>query len=310
MAIIKPQEMDFTKDNIIMIISGLPGVGKTTAAFSAPDVLLIDTDNGVKRVAPEHRKDAEVCQTYEELLADMKTPEFAAYKTVAIDTTGAFIELLKDWAMRNEPNAKKKNGGFSQQGFGIVKSEFLRFSSELKKTHNVIYIFHTSKSKDQDGNFVYDLMCEGATKEVVWQPADLGAYMQIIGNDRYLCFDPTQSYSAKSSYGIKGMYKLPELKPGEPNDFISRLFEKVKENIAKEKEAFAPKQEQYEKVIDEGRRIIETIEDAETFAAAKKAVKGLEHSLTSEKELQALLKEKMTELGIVYNKDTKTYEQK
>ena len=310
MAIIKPQEMDFSKDNIIMIISGLPGVGKTTVAFSAPDVLLIDTDNGVKRVAPQHRKDAAVCQTYEELLADMKTPEFAKYKTVAIDTTGAFIELLKDWAMRNNPSANKKGGGISQQGFGIVKSEFLRFSSELKKTHNVIYIFHTSKGKDQEGNAVYDLMCEGAAREIVWQPADLGAYMQIIGNDRYLCFTPTQSYSAKSSYGIKGMIKIPELKEGETNGFISQLFEKVKENMAKEKEAFAPLQKQYEKVMADGRLILENICDAETFAAAKKAIKELEHSLTSEKELQGLLKDKMAELGITYNKDTKTYEQK
>lgn len=310
MAIMKPQEMDFSKDNIIMIISGLPGVGKTTVAFSAPDVLLIDTDNGVKRVAQEHRKDTVVCKTYEELLADMKTPEFAAYKTVAIDTTGAFIELLKDWAMRNNPTANKKGGGISQQGFGIVKSEFLRFSAEIKKTHNIIYIFHTSKSKDQEGNAVYDLMCEGAAREIVWQPADLGAYMQIVGNDRYLCFTPTQSYSAKSSYGIKGMVKVPELKEGEPNELISKLFEKVKESIAKENEAFAPKQAQYEKTMADGRLILETIENAETFAAAKKAVKGLEHSLTSEKELQALLKEKMTELGITYNKETKTYEQK
>lgn len=310
MAIIKPQEMDFSKDNIIMIISGLPGVGKTTVAFSAPDVLLIDTDNGVKRVNPQHRKDASVCQTYEELLSDMKTPEFAQYKTVAIDTTGAFIELLKDWAMRNNPSANKKGGGISQQGFGIVKSEFLRFSAELKRTHNVIYIFHTSKSKDQEGNFIYDLMCEGAAREIVWQPADLGAYMQIVGNDRYLCFTPTQSYSAKSSYGIKGMIKIPELKEGEPNEFITQLFEKVKKNMAEENKAFAPQKEAYEKVMEDGRQILETITDIETFEVAKKTLESLEHSLTSEKELRSLLKDKMAELGITYNKETKSYEQK
>lgn len=310
MAIIKPQEMDFSKDNIIMIISGLPGVGKTTVAFSAPDVLLIDTDNGVKRVNPQHRKDASICQTYEELLEDMKTPEFAKYKTVAIDTTGAFIELLKDWAMRNNPSANKKGGGISQQGFGIVKSEFLRFSAELKRTHNVIYIFHTSKSKDQEGNFIYDLMCEGAAREVVWQPADLGAYMQIVGNDRYLCFTPTQSYSAKSSYGIKGMIKIPELKEGEPNEFIAQLFEKVKKNMAEENKAFVPKKDAYEKVMADGREIIETICDVQSFESAKNAVEALEHSLTSEKELRSLLKDKMAELGITYNKETKSYEQK
>lgn len=50
MPIVKPTEMDFSNKNIIMIISGLPGTGKTTLALSAPDVLLIDTDEGMARV--------------------------------------------------------------------------------------------------------------------------------------------------------------------------------------------------------------------------------------------------------------------
>lgn len=310
MAIIKPQNMNFSEDNIIMIISGLPGVGKTTVAFSAPDVVLIDTDRGVKRVAPEHRKDAVICKDYEELLEDIKTPEFMAYKTVAIDTTGSFIELLKDWAMRNNPSANKKGGGISQQGFGIVKSEFLRFSAELKKTHNVIYIFHTSKSKDKDGNFIYDLMCEGAAREVVWQPADLGAYMQVIGTDRYLCFTPTQEYSAKSSYGIKGLVKIPELTEGAQNNFLSVLFGKVKDNIAKESKDFSEQKIVYDKAMESGIKIISTVNDIKTLEKAISDIEKLDHSLTSKKEIQSHLKAKMEECGITYNREKKCYEQK
>ena len=44
--------MDFSNKNIIVIISGLPGVGKTTLALSAPDVVLIDADEGMARVNP------------------------------------------------------------------------------------------------------------------------------------------------------------------------------------------------------------------------------------------------------------------
>ena len=86
--IVKPENMDFSKKNIIMIISGLPGVGKTTLALSAPDVVLIDADEGLSRVKPEHRKDSSMVKTYEELLADIKSFE-GRYKTVAIDTCGA-----------------------------------------------------------------------------------------------------------------------------------------------------------------------------------------------------------------------------
>ena len=119
--IVKPESMDFSNKNIIVIISGLPGVGKTTLALSAPDVVLIDADEGLSRVKPEHRKDSSMIKTYEELLADIKSFE-GHYKTVAIDTCGALIDLMKDWAMRNEPSASKKSGGFSQQGYGFVKT--------------------------------------------------------------------------------------------------------------------------------------------------------------------------------------------
>lgn len=310
MSIVKPSNMNFEKDNIIMIISGLPGVGKTTLAFSAPKTVLIDVDNGVKRVRADHRGDAIFVKTYEELLSDIKSKEFAEYETAVIDTTGAFIELLKDWAMRNNPSACKKGGGISIQGYGIVKSEFLRFSNELKKTHNVIYLFHTTKDKDKDGNPVYDLMCEGAARETVWQPADLGAYFQIIGNKRYLCFSPTQEYSAKSSYGIKGMIEIPELKDGEPNVFLTQLFERVKENIQAESEAFKPKKEAYDKVMNEGKELIEKVKVASDIQATLDEINKMEHSLTSEKELKALLKNKMAELNIVWNAESKAYEQK
>ena len=53
--IVKPENMDFSNKNIIMIISGLPGVGKTTLALSAPDVVLIDADEGMDRFNPAHR---------------------------------------------------------------------------------------------------------------------------------------------------------------------------------------------------------------------------------------------------------------
>ena len=146
MAIITPDKMDFSNKNLILIISGLPGVGKTTLSLSAPDVLLIDADEGMARVTPAHRKDSSICKTYEELLEDVKTAE-GKYKTIVIDTCGALIDMLKDWAVRTDTKASKSSGGISLQGFGVVKTEFLRFSAELRKKFNVIFLFHESKEK-------------------------------------------------------------------------------------------------------------------------------------------------------------------
>ena len=57
-----------------------------------------------------------------------------------------------------------------------------------------------------------------------------------------------------------------------------------------------------------GKLAIETIEKPEDVPEAMKAIKGLTHALTSERELKAALTERIKELGIVYNKETKAYE--
>ncbi len=307
MAIKKPTEMNFSDKNIIMIISGLPGTGKTTLALSAPDVLLIDTDEGMARVNPAHRKDSSICKTYEEILSDLKAAE-GQYKTIVIDTCGALIEYMKDWAIRTDPKASKKDGGFSLQGYGTIKTEFLRLSAELRKKFNVIYLFHENMTRNGDEGVFYDLVVEGSAKVICWQPADLGAHLFIQNGRRYLGFTPTEQYSAKSAYGIKGLVEVPELKDGEPNDFLTKLFSKVRENLNKESNELAPQKEAYSKAMVSARFIVESVQTPEDVADAAKSIKALEHSLTSEKEATALLKARINELGIVWNKQTKQYE--
>ena len=305
MAIIKPENMDFSNKNIIMIVSGLPGVGKTTLALSAPDVVIIDADEGMARVNPAHRKDASMCKTYEELLEDVKS-FVGTYKTVVVDTGGSLIDMLKDWAMRNEPSANKKSGGFSQQGFGFVKQEFLRLSAELRKNFNVIYLFHVSKDKQNDEVF-YDLVCEGSAKNLVWQPADLGAYMHIINGERYLGFTPTMNYNAKSAYGIKGLVKVPELQDGDPNDFLTKLFEQARANMKAESDSLKPQKEAYEVAINKGQAIIKGIQKPEDCIPALNEIRGLQHGLTSLKELEAAFKKKVKGLGYKYDAGKKAY---
>ena len=305
MPIVKPENMNFSNKNIIMIISGLPGTGKTTLALSAPDVLLIDTDEGMARVNPAHRKDASVCKTYEEILADVKAAE-GQYKTIVIDTCGALIEYMKDWAMRTDPKASKKDGGFSLQGYGIIKSEFIRFSAELRKKFNVIFLFHENITK-QDENIFYELVVEGSARTVVYQPADLAAHLFIQNGRRYLGFTPTEQYSAKSAYGIKGLIEVPELAEGEPNDFLTKLFAKVRANLNAESKALAPEKAKYEQAMVEAREFISNVDKPEDVSECVKAIKTLDHALTSEKEATALLKNRIAELGIIYDKATKAY---
>ena len=306
MAIKKPSEMNFSNKHLILILSGLPGTGKSTLAASAPKALMADLDDGLARMKAEHRIDASVSLTYEEFLADLKAAE-GEYETIIIDTCGALIDLMKEWAMRTDPKASKANGGFSLQGYGIIKSEFIRLSAELRKKFNVVYVFHEQMTKNGDEGVFYELVVEGSARTLVYQPADLAGHLFIDHGKRYIGFTPTEQYSAKSAYGIKGIIEIPELKDGDPNDFLTKLFAKVRSNLAAEGEATAPQKVKYIAAIAEAKNICECVNAPEDVPEAVKAISSLDHALTSSKEAKAMLKARMDELGIVYDKANKVY---
>lgn len=301
----QPEEMTFSDKTFSMILYGSPGVGKTTLALSAPDPIIIDFDRGISRVKAQHRKPTIVCDTYEEVLEDLNSPEVAGCKTIIIDTGGSFVTFLQDWAMRSNPAVnRQKNGAISLKGFGAVKSEFNRFTSQIKDVmkKNIIYVFHSQEQTDKDGNAQQRLMCEGAAKNTVWTPCDFGGYVQMIGDSRVVCFTPEQEFFAKGCHGISGRYPVPQLSPSDNNDFLTRLFEKAKANIAAENDAFAPLREQYDKAMIRVSEILEGVVDAETANAAVKSIPNLEHALTSLKESSAMLKAKTDSLGLKLTK--------
>lgn len=312
MAIVQPEEMDFSKKKFSMIICGSPGVGKTTLALSAPNPVLIDFDQGISRVRAAHRKTAILSDTYEEVLQDMQTEAVKQAETIIIDTGGSFITYLQDWAMRSNPTAnKQKNSNtISQKGFGAVKAEFVSFTNRLTYTmdKHVIYIFHTVEEKDGD-TVKQRLMCEGSARNIVWQPCDLGCYIQMLGEKRYMGFTPTEQYFAKGCYGIAGLREIPELSEDRPNDLLTRLFSEARANISKESSEMAVPRKMYAAAMEQGRKLADSIQDPDSATAALSAAKGIEHALTSEREIRALLASRIKRLGYSWDEKGKRYVQ-
>ena len=310
MAVVTPNEMDFSNKNFSMIISGSPGIGKTTLALSAPNPILVDFDGGISRVKARHRKTTIVGDTYEEVLKDLETsPAVKAAETIVIDTGGALITYLQDWAMRDNPTLnKQKNGAISLKGFGAVKSEFVRLTNKLQYTmkKNVIYVFHTTEEKDGDVT-KQRLMCEGAARNIVWQPCDLGCYFQLVGEKRYLGFTPTEQYFAKGCYGISGLVEVPELTDSTPNDLLTRLFARARENIAAEAAEGAADAQKYQEAMEQVREVMASVADAGSATKAANAIRRIPHALSSEREARAMLAAKAKELGIKWDKAEGAY---
>lgn len=308
----QPSNMTFENKKFSMIIYGSPGLGKTTLALSAPNPILIDFDRGISRVKAYHRQLTITCSNYEEVLKDIESDEVKACETIIIDTGGSFVTYLQDWAMRSNTANRQKNGAISLKGFGVVKAEFERFTNYIRDAlnKNVVYVFHSDEQKDTDGKVTQRLQCEGAARNMVWKPCDFGGYMQMQGDKRTITFTPSPEFFAKGCYGIEGPKDIPEIGPEIKNDFLTKLFEKAKKNIADENEALAPLKEKYNAAMNEAHKIVDEIKTVDDANAAIVSLPAIEHALTSKVEAKALLSAKANELGLEWDGKAKTHKKK
>ena len=66
----------------------------------------------------------------------------------------------------------------------------------------------------------------------------------------------------------------------------------------------------YDTAMAQAREVCAAVNKPEDVAPAAQFIKSIDHALTSEKESTAMLKARISELGIVWNKANRTYEYK
>jgi len=298
-----PNEIQEGAKKIRILVAGYPGIGKSTLALSAPNPLHIDVDFGIDRIEPRYRKPYIQPKDYEEVLEDLTPMNTQGFDTLVFDTGGKLISLMSLWAIRQDPKNKKRDGSLSLQGYGVVKREFNRLMDycfyELHK--NVVIVFHAIEEKDND-SVRLRLKVEGGTKNDVWEPMDLGGFVEIYGNDRTIGFSNCERYFAKGTRGIKGVRKIPELLPTSPNDFLTKLFEEYNSKAAEEVEFNNKQREAFEAAMAIGREIISSIVDVESANAAMPKIKEIEHALTSQREISTAFNAKIKELNLFFDR--------
>lgn len=303
----KPNEVVTAKKKIRFLLAGFPGIGKTTLALSSPKPLLIDVDRGIDRVSARNRKDFIQPETYEELLSDLKS-DLSDYETLVFDTGGKLLDLMKPYVIKQDAKNGQKDGQtLSIKGYGAVGKEFQRLMDyafyQLNK--NVVVIFHAKEDKDGDATKLR-ILVEGSTKDNVWQPMDLGGFVEMYNGKRTIGFDNCERYYAKGTHGIKGIIDVPNLDDGTPNDFLTKLFDKVNQNIADEQKYFDEQNKEYEKVMNEISPSIENMTE-DTVNDVMNLIRNAKHVLTSEKELKHQFKQKLDSLNMKWDFDQKKY---
>lgn len=307
----RPDEVVQTTKKIRMIIAGFPGIGKTTLGLSAPKPLLIDVDRGIDRVQAKNRKDFTQPITYEELLQDLKS-DLSSYETLVFDTGGKLLDLMKPYVIKQDSKNGQKDGTtLSIKGYGAIGKEFQRLMdyAYYNLNKNVVVLFHAKEDKDGEATKLR-ILVEGSTKDNVWQPMDLGGFMEMYNGKRTIGFDNCERYYAKGTHGVKGVIDLPDLdNPNIPNDFLTKLFEKVNQSIREEATYFEEQKKNYEKVMSEVGNSIENMTE-ENIDSVMEILKTAKHVLTSEKELRFMFKKKIESLGMVWDFDKRKYVKK
>lgn len=307
----RPDEVVQTTKKIRMIIAGFPGIGKTTLGLSAPKPLLIDVDRGIDRVQAKNRKDFTQPITYEELLQDLKS-DLSSYETLVFDTGGKLLDLMKPYVIKQDSKNGQKDGTtLSIKGYGAVGKEFQRLMdyAYYNLNKNVVVLFHAKEDKDGEATKLR-ILVEGSTKDNVWQPMDLGGFMEMYNGKRTIGFDNCERYYAKGTHGVKGVIELPDLNnPNIPNDFLTKLFQKVNESIREEATYFEEQKKNYEKVMSEVGNSIENMTE-ENIDSVMEILKTAKHVLTSEKELRFMFKKKIESLEMIWDFDKRKYVKK
>ena len=319
MAIKKATELDFSNKKVAILISGRANIGKTSLALSAHKPLLIDLENGIDRVETCYRKDVVVNddlpfdQRYEAFVKDLTNADLSDYDTIIVDTLDKLFDLLVPVVIRENPkNAQNDGKTLSLKGYGAVGvkiSDFIRLVESLGK--NVVLISHTVEKTDGDVTKVR-LAIPGSTKDSIWNDIDIGGYIEYIGKDRTIGFSPTERYDAKGVHGVKGIYKIPELKSAkdggkaEDNHFLSDLIDTVINDLNSTNEQYRKDLEVYKnavKIVPE----IQSCNNVDTLNELVEKIKITPHALTSRKELLSHVSLKAKELKSTYDKESGKY---
>ena len=87
MSLIKKSNELVIPTTVKMMIYGQAGMGKSTVALSAPKPLLLDFDNGVKRMNMAHLENIDTVQvTSWNDVQQVLQEDLSAYQTIVVDT--------------------------------------------------------------------------------------------------------------------------------------------------------------------------------------------------------------------------------
>ncbi len=288
-----------------MLIYGQPGIGKSTAGVSAPNPVLIDCDNGVYRIAPEHRPPFLPVNSYDEVLAVLAGDEIKPFDTIVIDTAGKLLDYMGKYIIKNDPKMGRKDGMLTLQGYGVRKYEFINLlrSVSIMRKH-LVFVAHEIEEKDDNQRYIRPEIGGSSGGDLI-KELDAVGYMEAIGRKRTISFSPSDKYYAKNSAHLEDVIAIPELARGQSNIFLTGIIGKYKDALAEENKMYL----EYSGLLDSIAERIGQIKNVAEANAALDMLSKVKHIWDSKIKSWNLLQRKVAELQLTFNPKDKKYEQ-
>ncbi len=299
----KPNELTQLKIKLKGLIYGQPGIGKTSLALSAPKPLLIDFDNGLRRVAKQYQTDSVQIESYQNLLDILTKEDISSYETIVIDTLGKMIDRIADWLAVSNPKVKQADGQLSMKGWGNVKAEFQRLLKLLEsKNKSVIFIAHEKEEKVGDEVMKRPDVAGSSGKDIV-KELDFMGYMSMKGGKRTIDLAPNEAYYAKNSLGLDSFLEYKPLIG--VNNFLSQaIFDAYKEKLKKDEQLA----KEYDLLIEELKTKINTISDVDRLNLYYSDFYNKHEKIWSSYDMEkAFLNDKVKELDCEFDKKSKEF---
>jgi hypothetical protein len=301
MSLIKKPSQITARTKLRALIYGQPGIGKTTLALSSPNSLLIDADDGIGRVREDFWKDTVQVKTYADVLA-VFSEDLSAYDTLVFDTAGKILDLMTAYIIK--ANSKHGYAGnLSIQGYGERKKLFINLISQASNIgKNVVFVAHENEEKDGDIKVVRPALSGSSLGDLI-KELDVVGYMYSTGKKRMISFDACERFYGKNTIQLPPESEILPIKEGGKNDFLSLLVDRLKEQSEKRAETV----KKYGELIEVIKLASESIINQETANIYVETCKGLDVIWDSNLVARSLLSDKVKELNLSYDKDSKKY---
>lgn len=304
----KPNELNVNV-RIKMLIYGQAGMGKTTLALSAPKPLMIDCDGGINRVDYEFIKDTVQVERYQDVLDLLNNEDLSVYQTLVFDTGGKMLDLMADYIIEHNPRMGKRNGSLTLDGYGQRKREFVTLLKLIyKKNKHVVFVAHRTTERNGD-DVRYVPLFGGSNYDALVTELDLVGYLEADSKNRTITFDPSSKSEGKNTCNLAATMNVPNLKDGSgnvvgknvflSNEVFDRYIDRLKER--------SQEGEKYKALISQIEKDIAQLATPEEATDYVRRVTEYEHIGSSMVYCRGKFKERVTALGLMWDKDTKKY---